>query len=116
MIIRERKINDITVLDLEGTFALGDQSAFSKQIETLIDGGNRKLLINFAKLNYLDSSGLGELVASYMGMRQVKGEIKLVNINQRLHDLMVITKLVTVFETFDSEPSAIFSFTIPPKL
>ena len=111
MKITERKLNDITVLDLEGTFVLGGDADFKKHVETAITSGNRKLLVNLAKVSYMDSSGLGELISGYTKMQRVSGQMKLLNLSKRLNQLLVITKLITVFETFDSESEAISSFT-----
>jgi anti-sigma B factor antagonist len=115
MKIEERKVNDITVFDLDGTFVLGGDGGFKQRVETAITDGNRKLLINLAKVNYMDSSGLGELISGYTKMQRVKGQMKLVNVSTRLIQLLVITKLNTVFETFDSESEAISSFTVEAK-
>src|SRR5689334_14411447 len=111
MNIQERKVNDITVLDLEGTFVLGGEGGFKQQVERIITDGSRKLLINLAKVNYMDSSGLGELISGYTKMQRVGGEMKLLNLSHRLIQLLVITKLITVFETFESESEALSSFT-----
>src|SRR5205085_6502650 len=107
MKIQERRLNDITVLDLDGTFALGGHADFKHQVEIIITGGNRKLLVNLAKVSYMDSSGLGELISGYTQMQRVSGQMKLLNLSNRLNQLLVITKLITVFETFDSESAAI---------
>ena len=116
MKIEERKLNDITVLDLDGTFVLGGDADFKKHVENSITGGSRRMLINLAKVNYMDSSGLGELISGYTKMQRVSGKMKLVNLSKRLNQLLVITKLITVFETFDSESEAISSFTADAKL
>ncbi|HST24256.1 MAG TPA: STAS domain-containing protein [Blastocatellia bacterium] len=116
MTIQERKLDDITVLDLEGTFVLGGDSDFKKRVETAITDGSRRLLINLAKVSYMDSSGLGELISGYTKMQRVSGHMKLFNLSKRLNQLLVITKLITVFETFDSESAAISSFTADAKL
>lgn len=111
MTIKERKLNDITVLDLEGTFVLGGQAEFKQHVETAITGGSRKLLVNLAKVNYMDSSGLGELISGYTKMQRVSGQMKLFSLSKRLNQLLVLTKLITVFETFNSESEAVSSFT-----
>ena len=116
MKIQERKLNDITVLDLDGAFALGSNADFKHHIEGTITGGSRRLLINLANVSYMDSSGLGELISGYTRMQRVSGQMKLLNLNKRLNQLLVITKLITVFETFDSESEAISSFTADAKL
>jgi anti-sigma B factor antagonist len=115
MKIQERRLNDITVLDLDGTFALGGHADFKHQVEAIITGGNRKLLINLAKVSYMDSSGLGELISGYSQMRRVSGQMKLLNLSKRINQLLVITKLISVFETFDSESAAVSSFAADAK-
>ena len=107
MNIQERKLNDVTVLDLDGTFALGGHANFKHQIETTITGGSRKLLINLAKVSYMDSSGLGELISGYTQMQRVSGKMKLLNLNKRLNQLLVITKLNAIFQVVQSEEEAI---------
>ena len=114
--IQERKLNDITVLDLDGTFAMGGHADFKQRVETAITDGSRRLLINLAKVSYMDSSGLGELISGYTKMQRVSGQMKLFNLSKRLNQLLVITKLITVFETFDSESEAVSSFTPDAKL
>ena len=114
--IQERKLNDITVLDLDGTFAMGGHADFKQRVETAITDGSRRLLINLAKVSYMDSSGLGELISGYTKMQRVSGQMKLFNLSKRLNQLLIITKLITVFETFDSESAAISSFTAAAKL
>ena len=108
--IDERKLNDVTVFDLDGSFVLGGDGQFRKHVSDNIDGGGRKLIVNLAKVNYMDSSGLGELISCYTKMQRVNGHMKLLNLNNRLNQLLVLTKLITVFETFDSETAAISSF------
>ncbi|HYP27685.1 MAG TPA: STAS domain-containing protein [Blastocatellia bacterium] len=110
MKIHERTLNDVTVIDLEGQFVLGGEGQFRGLVTTNIEAGGRKLIINMAKVNYMDSSGLGELISTFTQMRKVSGDMKLLHLNKRLNDLLVITKLITVFETFDSEAAAISSF------
>jgi anti-sigma B factor antagonist len=115
MKIQERKLNGITVFDLDGTFVLGGDADFKKHVEAAITDGSRGLLINLAKVSYMDSSGLGELISGYTKMRRVNGQMKLLGLSNRLNQLLVITKLITVFETFDSESEAISSFTADAK-
>lgn len=110
MNVNERKLNDITMLDLDGNFVLGVEKPFKQSVAAHIDAGGHKLIVNLAKVSYMDSSGLGELVSCYTQMKQVNGHMKLLHLNSRLHQLLVITKLITVFETFDSESDAISSF------
>jgi anti-sigma B factor antagonist len=111
MKIHERTLDNVTVLDLEGKFVLGEDRQFKRQVTAYIEGGGRKLIVNLAKLDYMDSSGLGELIAGYMAMKREDGDMKLIHLSNRINQLLVITKLITVFETFDSEAAAISSFT-----
>jgi anti-sigma B factor antagonist len=111
MHIEERQMNDVTVLDLDGKFVLGADRQFGQLVDANIEAGGRKLIVNLAKVKYMDSSGLGELIAGHRAMQQANGHIKLIHLNERLIDLMVNTKLISVFEMFDSESAAIASFT-----
>ena len=110
MNIKERTLGDVTVLDLDGKFVLGQDGQFKQRIAANIEGGGRKLLINLSGVHYMDSSGLGELISGYISMKRMNGQMKLVHLSHRLTELLVITKLITVFETFDSEAAAISSF------
>ncbi|HEU4388875.1 MAG TPA: STAS domain-containing protein, partial [Blastocatellia bacterium] len=111
MNIQEHAINDITVLDLDGNFVIGRHGQFRKHVSDNIEAGGRRLILNLAKVAYIDSSGLGELVSCYTAMQSVGGTLKLIHLNDRLNKILVLTKLITVFETFDSESAAISSFT-----
>jgi len=110
MDISERTLGDVTVLDLEGNLALEGNAQFRKRVTATIDAGARKLILNLAGVPYMDSSGLGELISCYTTLRGVSGHLKLLHLSHRLQTLLVITKLSTVFETFDSEPAAVASF------
>jgi anti-sigma B factor antagonist len=110
MNIIERTINDVTVLDLEGNLALEGNKQFRQRAAGAIDAGARKLIVNMARVKYMDSSGLGELISCYTTLQLVNGRIKLLHLSDRLQHLLVITKLNSVFETFDSEPAAVASF------
>jgi anti-anti-sigma factor len=110
MNIIERKINDVTVLDLEGDFALDENARFRKHVSGVIDVGVRKLIVNLARVKYMDSCGLGELISCYTALQRLNGHVKLLRPNDRLQYLLAITKLDSVFEIFDSEPAAVFSF------
>ena len=111
MQIEERQLNDVTVLDLDGRFVLGADRQFGHLVDANIEAGGRKLIVNLAKVKYMDSSGLGELIAGHRAMQRANGQIKLLHLNDRLIDLMISTKLISVFEMFDSESEAIASFT-----
>jgi anti-sigma B factor antagonist len=106
-----RTVSDVSILDLNGQLALEGNTLFRKQSTTLIEAGARKLIVNLAGVEYMDSMGLGEMIACYTSLQRMNGGFKLLNLSSRLHHLLVITKLNTVFEIFDSEPAAIASFT-----
>jgi anti-sigma B factor antagonist len=111
MNITERQVGDVTVLDLEGKILLGEGDIQLKQyVSDLIARGVRRVLLNCREVPYMDSSGLGEVVRCYTTVKRAGGELKLVNLTKRLVDLLTITKLISVFETHDSEEKAINSF------
>jgi anti-sigma B factor antagonist len=115
MKIIERRINDITILDLDGNLALEANPEFRKQVNAVIDAGARKLIVNFAAARYMDSSGLGELISCYLTLQRMNGQIKLIHLSDRLQTLLAITKLTAIFESFDSETAAVSSFTQPER-
>lgn len=111
MVIEERIIGDVTVLDLKGKMTLGEGDELLKdKINSLIHQGQKKLLLNLEGVPYIDSAGLGEIVRTYTTVSRQGGNLKLVNLTKRITDLLSITKLLTVFETFESEPDALKSF------
>jgi anti-sigma B factor antagonist len=111
MQIEERSIGDVTILDLKGKMTLGEGDELLKdKINSLIHQGQRKLLLNLEGVPYIDSAGLGEIVRTYTTVSRQGGSLKLVNLTKRITDLLSITKLLTVFETFDSEQDAVASF------
>jgi len=110
MNIIERTINDITVLDIEGNLALNENARFRKHVTGAIDAGVHKLIVNLARVKYMDSRGLGELISCYTALRRLNGHVKLLHLNNRLQYLLAITNLDSVFETFDSELAAVSSF------
>ena len=110
MNIIERTINDVTVLDLEGNLALKENARFRRHVTGAIDAGAHKLIVNLARVKYMDIRGLGELISCYKALRRVNGHVKLLHLSDRLQYLLAITKLDSVFETFDSEPVAVSSF------
>jgi anti-sigma B factor antagonist len=110
MNIIERRLNDVTILDLEGNLALEGNKLFRQRVAATIDTGSRKLILNLAGVPYMDSSGLGELISCYTTMQRISGSVKLLHLNDRLQHLLVITKLGALLETFDSEPAAVSSF------
>ena len=111
MVIEERIVGDVTILDLKGKMTLGEGDELLKdKINSLIHQGQKKLLLNLEGVPYLDSAGLGEIVRTYTTVSRQGGNLKLVNLTKRITDLLSITKLLTVFETFDSEAEALKSF------
>src|SRR5919201_7091679 len=111
MTIQERVVGSITVLDLNGRLVLGDGDTLLKdKIHSLVFQNRKQIVLNMGDISYVDSSGLGALVASFVTAKNNGGQIKLVALTKRLHDLLVISKLVNVFETFDSEAEAVNSF------
>ncbi len=111
MEIVKRTVNDVTVLDLKGKMTLGEGDELLKDtINSLLGGGSKKLLLNLEGVPYIDSAGLGEIVRTFTTVSRQGGKLKLLNLTKRIEDLLSITKLLTVFETFDSEADAIKSF------
>ena len=111
MQIEKRNVGDVVVLDLKGKITLGEGDELLKdKINSLIHQGQKKLLLNLEGVPYIDSAGLGEIVRTYTTVSRQGGNLKLVNLTKRITDLLSITKLLTVFETFDSEPEALKSF------
>ena len=111
MQIAERESGAVTVLDLSGKITLGEGDTLLKdKLQSLLHQGKKKILLNLAQVQYVDSAGLGAIVAAYTTITREGGSLKLVNVTKRLQDLLSITKLLTVFETFDSEDEAVRSY------
>lgn len=101
----------VTIVDASGKLTLGEATnTLRTKIRALVADGARKFVLNLADLTYMDSSGLGELIAAHTTITNAGGEMKLLNLAKRVHDLLKLTKLYTVFETFEDEPSAVASF------
>ena len=111
MKLSSRKVRDIVILDIEGKILLGEGDAEIKQaIDDLLGRGEKNVVLNLAKVPYIDSAGLGEIIRSFTAMRKSGGNLKLLSPNQRLIDLLSITKLVNVFDWYGDEASALASF------
>jgi len=111
MEITERTVNGVTILDLKGKITLGDGDEHLRDtISGVLAAGHTHLLLNLAGVEYLDSAGLGEVVRTYTTVKRQGGSLKLMNLTRRIEDLLSITKLLTVFETFDTEADAVASF------
>jgi anti-sigma B factor antagonist len=112
MNISERRIGDVVVVDVSGKITLGDggDAMLKDKLRSLVQQGEKKLLLNLADVAYVDSAGLGAIVQSYTTVTNQGGGLKLVNTTKRIKDLLAITKLLTVFETFDNEAEAVTSY------
>lgn len=108
MVLKARRLDDVVILDLSGRITMGEGTLVLRdQIQRLLAAGDRKFLLNLADVDYIDSSGLGELVTSFTTVRNNEGQLKLLNLTRRVQDLLQITKLLTVFEVFNSETEAL---------
>ncbi len=111
MQIEERTAGDVTILDLQGKLTLGDGDELLRdKINSLVHQDRKKIILNLENVPYIDSAGLGEVVRTYTTVSRQSGSLKLLNLTKRIQDLLSITKLLTVFEVFDSESEAIKSF------
>ena len=109
--IASREVDGVTVLDLSGRITLGEGSVQLRDaIRGLISKGQKNILLNLADVNYIDSSGLGELVSAFTTAKNQQADVKLLNLTKKVHDLLQLTKLYTVFDIKDDEASAIASF------
>jgi anti-sigma B factor antagonist len=112
--IGERQIGAVTILDLAGKLTIDqDAQRLKDKINSLILQQHTKVVLNLGEVSYIDSGGLGQLVASYGSLSKTTGGLKLLHVNKRNHDLLSITRLVTIFDTYDSESEAVKSFDSP---
>ena len=117
MQIEERASGTWCVLDLKGKITLGEGDELLKdKVNSLVNQGHKKIVLNLADVPYIDSAGLGEVVRTYTTVSRQGGSLKLLNLTKRITDLLSITKLLTVFETFDSENDAVRSFSASAKV
>jgi len=111
MEIEERVVNSVTILDLKGKLILGEGDELLRdKVNSLVHQGRKNILLNLEGVPYIDSAGLGEVVRTYTTVSRQGGRLKLLHLTKRIQDLLSITKLLTVFETYDSEPEALKSF------
>lgn len=111
MKIEERALENVVVLDLKGKLTIGEGDELLKEtIQKLMEKGHNNLLLNLEGVPYVDSAGLGEIVRTYTTVSRQGGSLKLLNLTKRITDLLAITKLLTVFDTFESEAEAVSSF------
>jgi len=109
--INSRQAGDVTILDLSGKITIGEGSVQLREaVRGLLESGNKKVLLNLGDVSYVDSSGIGELVSSYTTTSNTGGQLKLLNLTKKIQDLLMITKLLTVFQVYDSEQEAVASF------
>lgn len=111
MQLEEKVVGDVVIVTVNGDIKLGSGDvALRDKVQSLIQQGHKRLLLNLSGVSYMDSSGLGELVHVYTTMKNKGGVLKLVGLTKRINDLLTITKLVTVFESYDTEASGLASF------
>ncbi|MEN3330545.1 MAG: anti-sigma factor antagonist [Acidobacteriota bacterium] len=109
--VKERQAGDVTILDLSGEVRIGEGAvALRDSIRNLSDQGKKKLLLNLAGVKYMDSTGVGELIANYTTVTRQGGQLKLLSLTDRIQNLLVITKLLTVFDSYENEAEALKSF------
>lgn len=111
MQIEERTVGDVLILDVKGRITLGEGDEILKdRVNSLLNQGLKKIVLNLAEVPYIDSAGLGEIVRTYTTVSRQGGSLKLLSLTKRITDLLAITKLLTVFETYESENEAVQSF------
>ena len=109
-VVKARRLDDVVILDINGRLTLGEGAVTLREaILKLLEDGDRKLVMNLAEVDYVDSGGLGELITAFTTVRARGGQLKLLNLTRRIQDLLQITKLLTVFDSFDNESEAIKS-------
>ena len=111
MKITNREVDQVVILDMTGRIVLGDElETLRSAVQSLLTQGKKKIILNLAEVSYIDSSGVGELVRSFTSVRNQGGELKLLNLTQKVHDVLHVTKLYTVFDIRDDEFKAVKSF------
>ena len=111
MKFKTRQVDGVTVLDLNGRITLGEGSVTLRDaVRDVLAKGSNRILLNLANVDYIDSSGIGELVSAYTTVKNSGGELKLLQLTKKVHDLLQITKLYTVFDIWDNEASAVSAF------
>src|SRR4051794_25437249 len=111
LIVATREVKDIIIIDLSGRLTMGEAcAAIRDEVHDQVGHGYRKILLNLADITYIDSAGLGELTAAFTSVKNRDGALKLLNLTKKVHDLMQITKLYTVFDVYDDERTALASF------
>ena len=109
--LNTRDVKGIVIIDVNGRLTMGEAVAdIRNEIRDQVEQGARKVLLNLAEVSYIDSAGLGELTAAFTSMKNRGGQLKLLSLTKRVHDLMQITKLYTVFDVYDDEKTALASY------
>ena len=117
MKVGTRQVDGVTIVDASGRITLGEGSVILRDtVRDLLSKGNKKIVLNLAEVPYVDSAGLGEVVRTYTTVSRQGGSLKLLNLTKRITDLLSITKLLTVFETFESEDEAVRSFSASARV
>lgn len=111
--IAERVVGDVTILDMQGRLVLDETEFFRRRVDELLRQNRLKVVLNLKDVTYIDSAGVGMMVGKYLSVRRLGGDIKLLHLSPRSYRVMTITKLLTVFEAFDSEEQAIAAFATP---
>src|SRR6202047_1977832 len=107
----DREMDGVTVIEIEGRIVLGEESnAFRERVKSLLAAGKKKIVLNLANVTYIDSAGLGTLVATFHSARSQGATLKLTNLGSKFKEVLQVTKLMTVFDTYDNETAAIQSF------
>ena len=111
MKIETRTVGDVRILDCSGKITLGEGTmAVRNTVRDILKNNGKKIILNLAEVNYIDSSGIGELVSTYSTVANNGGQLKLLNLTKKIQELLAITKLLTVFQVFDNEQTALASF------
>jgi anti-sigma B factor antagonist len=114
---KTRQVDGITVVDVSGRITLGEETKLLREtVQRLLGGGEKEILLNLAEVSFIDSAGLGELVSAFTSVRNRGGDLKLLKLTRRVHDLLQITKLYTVFDISDDEATAIQSFQLRKRV
>jgi anti-sigma B factor antagonist len=109
----DREVNGVSVVELDGRIVLGEEStSFREKLKSLIAEGKKKIVLNMADIKYIDSSGLGTMVAAHLSAKNRGASVRLCHLGQKFHEILQMTKLLTVFDVYDTEAAAISSFQI----
>jgi len=115
MKISNRQIADVTILDVSGRVVAGEADLLRDSVRNLIAGGEKNIVLNLAEVPYIDSAGIGELVSALVAVRRESGCLRLVSLTRRVHEVLEIVKLLTVFQVFDNEEDALATFALPQR-